>query len=326
MPQTTSSLRARSILCPVDFSDGSRGALRYAAAIAESLGSALVVLSINDPLLQEAAGLLPGGDHLLDDTRRELERFVRKTLDTHPQAVRDLQCDVAIGAPATEILRFASDRSCGLIVMSSHGLTGLRKMFFGSTTERVLREATVPVLVTAAGDPGSLDAEAIRKSVRRILMPADPTSDADLVLIVRDIAAALSASVLLLHVVEPLRAIVGAQRLPGIEQERRTRAEGWLETLAATISWPSAPERLVAYGEPAEEIAKIANARAVGLIVMGLHASPRLGRHIGSVTYRVLCLARGLVLAVPPRNVAREDSNSHTTNTEQTRPKLEVGS
>jgi nucleotide-binding universal stress UspA family protein len=60
------------------------------------------------------------------------------------------------------------------------------------------------------------------------------------------------------------------------------------------------PEALVAYGEPAEEIAKIANDRDAGLIVMGLHSSPVTGPRMGSVTYRVLCLAPRLVLAVPP--------------------------
>jgi nucleotide-binding universal stress UspA family protein len=60
------------------------------------------------------------------------------------------------------------------------------------------------------------------------------------------------------------------------------------------------PEGLVAYGEPSEEIAKVANDRDVGLIVMGLHSSPLLGPRMGSVTYRVLCLAHTLVLALPP--------------------------
>lgn len=53
--------------------------------------------------------------------------------------------------------------------------------------------------------------------------------------------------------------------------------------------------RLIAYGDPAEEIAKIARDWKAGLIVMGLHGSPILGPRMGSVTYRVLCLAPMLV-------------------------------
>ena len=69
----------------------------------------------------------------------------------------------------------------------------------------------------------------------------------------------------------------------------------------------------MAYGEPAEEIAKVASDRDAGLIVMGLHSSPVLGPRMGSVTYRVLCLAHRLVLALPPEPAgqigrAHEDS------------------
>jgi nucleotide-binding universal stress UspA family protein len=54
------------------------------------------------------------------------------------------------------------------------------------------------------------------------------------------------------------------------------------------------------FGEPAEEIAKIATDRQSGLIVMGLHASAVSGARMGSVTYRVLSVTHGLVLALPP--------------------------
>jgi nucleotide-binding universal stress UspA family protein len=60
------------------------------------------------------------------------------------------------------------------------------------------------------------------------------------------------------------------------------------------------PEALVAYGDPAEEIAKVARDRSAGLIVIGLHASSLMGPRMGSVTYRVLCLTSTLVLALPP--------------------------
>ncbi len=61
------------------------------------------------------------------------------------------------------------------------------------------------------------------------------------------------------------------------------------------------------HGDPAEEIAKLARDRHAGLIVMGLHGSPLLGPRMGSVTYRVLCLAPGLLLAVPPARAAASD-------------------
>ena len=61
------------------------------------------------------------------------------------------------------------------------------------------------------------------------------------------------------------------------------------------------PEALVAYGDPAEELAKVAHDRQAGLVVMGVHGSPLLGPRMGSVTYRLLCLCPTLVLALPPQ-------------------------
>jgi nucleotide-binding universal stress UspA family protein len=88
--------------------------------------------------------------------------------------------------------------------------------------------------------------------------------------------------------------------LSPIEAEQRHRVEVELEGASRSIASAMKPEALVAYGEPAEEIAKVANDRDAGLIVMGLHSSPVLGPRMGSVTYRVLCLAHRLLLALPP--------------------------
>ena len=74
--------------------------------------------------------------------------------------------------------------------------------------------------------------------------------------------------------------------------------------LASAALGTTAVESLVAFGDPAEEIAKLARERQAGLIVIGLHGSPMLGPRMGSVTYRVLCLAPALVLALPPMPAA----------------------
>ena len=118
-------------------------------------------------------------------------------------------------------------------------------------------------------------------------------------------AAALASTVdvplLVSHVVEPLRfpSPPGVRR-PNVDAERRTRAEDALERLVKGLRMPVKAEALTAFGDPAEEIAKIARDRRVGLVVIGLHGSPVAGPRMGSVTYRVLCLAQVPVLALPP--------------------------
>src|SRR3954471_8516312 len=135
------------VLCPIDFSDPSRGALRYAALIARHMAWPLTVLTVNDPLLAQAADMA-GGDGSLDaDAKTETDRFIADTLTAGPDRA-PAAIAVATGKPAAEILRESAGTGASLIVMSSRGATGLRKLFLGSTTERVLRETRVPVLVT----------------------------------------------------------------------------------------------------------------------------------------------------------------------------------
>jgi nucleotide-binding universal stress UspA family protein len=299
-----------TILAPVDFSDASRGALRYARVIAEHFGARLVILAVEDPLLTEAIDL--GTGHVWDpeDTRRELAHFVSGALGGNPLKTTDVEYEVAVGKPAKQILQIAKEKPCDLIIMSTHGLTGMRKMFFGSTTERVLRETAVPVLAVPATDAVPHSSDDIRRSIGRILVPVDlsPASVYQ-VQVARALSEALKVSMLATYVVEPVRSPLAAKlHLPSIELERKTRAEDALAELLATVPRGLHPEALVAYGDPAEEIAKVARDRHAGLIVIGLHGSPMLGPRMGSVTYRVLCLVPSLVLALPPKHV--EDASS----------------
>ena len=209
---------------------------------------------------------------------------------------------MAVGKPAQQILQVAREKAADLIVMSTHGLTGVRKMFFGSTTERVLRETTIPVLATPPIDGGPKSVADIQPLIGRVLVPVD-LSEASLhqMQVARAVSEAFSVPLLVTYVVEPVRSPLAKKlHLPSIELERKTRAEDALAELLATVPRQLRPEALVAYGDPAEEISKVARDRRAGLLVIGLNGSPMLGPRMGSVTYRVLCLTSSLVLALPP--------------------------
>lgn len=291
-----------SVLCPIDFSNPSRAALRYATAIAERFRTQLTLLTVNDPLLAEAAELRAGPAWLPDDSERELRRFFDQTFEHRTLFPVDVDVLVTTGHPAQEILRVARERRCELIVMSTHGLTGVRKLFFGATTERVLRETDIPVLVTPAVEPGPLFLEDVRQLIGRVLVPVDLTAASERqVQIAAALASAVDVPLLLAYVVEPLRlpGPSNANRLT-VDGERRGRGEQALQGLMDVIPAQVKAEALTAFGDPAEEIAKIAKERRAGLIVIGLHASPLAGPRMGSVTYRVLCLSQTPVLALPP--------------------------
>ena len=290
-----------TVLCPIDFSEPSRGALRHAAAIAAYTGAKLTLLTVNDPLLAQAATMAGGPGSLDRDALRELERFFDDTLGGQPTGVR-AEFAVATGKPDAEILRLAGERQADLVVMSSRGATGIRKLFLGSITERVLRATVVPVLVTPPDDAGPATPDDVRKTVRRILVPVDLTDASEhTVARARQIAVLLAAPLVVAHVIEPVRAMVpGHAFAANVDNERRGRAELRLQQLVEALPPEPRVEALIVFGEPAEEIAKIAADRQARLIVMGLHASAVSGARMGSVTYRVLSVTHGLVLALPP--------------------------
>jgi nucleotide-binding universal stress UspA family protein len=291
--------RRLSVVCAVDFSGPSTSALRFAAAFAEARDGRLTVLTVDDPLL-EAMDAAVGRVSLAEQTRKELRKLTTDVLGERAAAL-DLQLEVAMGKPHEEILRFADEHSADLIVMSSHGLTGLRKLFFGSTTERVLRAARVPVLVSGAASHAPADLAAARTAINRILVPVDLDRTASRTLHAAcELAEIMAAPLLVAHVLEPAR-LPFSRRAQSVQldRERRARADDFIERLASEIPKGIAAETLVAYGDPAEEIAKIARDRHAGLIVMPVCSPEEGAARLGSVAFRVLSLTSTLVLALP---------------------------
>lgn len=294
-----------SILCPIDYSDASAGALRYAAAIARHFVTRLIVLTVEDPLLTAAMDLETGVQWNRQSSEREIAGFAARVFEDDEDALALCEYDVAVGKPSVEILRVARERSCNLVVISSHGLTGARKLFFGSTTERVLRETTMPVLVTPPVNPGPVSVADARRLIGRIVAPLDlsPGSLHQAQAATR-LAEALRLPLVLVHVIEPVRSrLLSRLHLTGLDASRRAFAEESLDELVATVPSTQRPEALIVFGDPAEEAAKVVRDRHAGLIVVGLHGSPQLGPRMGSVTYRLLCLTSTLVLALPPKDV-----------------------
>ena len=295
-------VRRPSVLCPVDFSDASRGALRYAAALAEHFGVSLSVLTVDDPLLAEAAAATWGKGWMSAQTTQQLGAFVKETLAPEQPELADLRLLSATGKPAAEILRAAAEQEADVIVMSSHGATGVQKLLSGTTTERVLRETSIPVVVTPATDAGPRTLDELRTAIRTVLVPVDLTWVTDMqVQVARGLAEALNASMVLAHVLEPMTAQPALRGLvAGIDSDRRNRSSGDLSRLKHSLPLRLRPEIVLGYGDPSEEIARIARERQAGAVVIGLHSAGASGPRMGSVTYRVLCQVPALIVALPP--------------------------
>jgi nucleotide-binding universal stress UspA family protein len=148
----------RKILCPVDFSETSRNAFARALALARALDAPLFVLHVigEVPLLSAYTGK-PEASVL-----EEVEQFARKELDEMLSAVKLEDVEVASGiGRASEhegstdkaILAEAEAQGADLIVMGKHGRGRLDYLFFGSVTDRVIRQARIPVVVIPGVPP-----------------------------------------------------------------------------------------------------------------------------------------------------------------------------
>lgn len=145
-------MKADRILCPVDFSQPSDVALDLASKLARENDAKLFIIHVEENAAVVHPGLFGG---LPPVTWKEKHRLAQ-VLPTATE-VR-FEHDLLIGDPVKEIVAFAKEKQIDLIVMGSHGATGLLRVLMGSVAEGVVRNATVPVLTLKA------DAKAIEAS------------------------------------------------------------------------------------------------------------------------------------------------------------------
>lgn len=139
----------KRILVPTDFSKYSQSALTYAAAFAEKFNAELYLLHVVQDLALYVPDMIgvappatPSVDQLSNAALEALQRVIQSShLDrfTVHTAVRE-------GTPFAEVIRFAKETDIDLIVMGTHGHTGLAHMLLGSVTEKVVRKSPCPVL------------------------------------------------------------------------------------------------------------------------------------------------------------------------------------
>lgn len=141
-----SHFRLSRIVVPVDFSEPSRKALHYAVSLAKSFNAQIRLLHVveavvfpPDTMVVETAALAA---RLNEEARRCLSAW-RKEVDSEIVVEDDLRA----GTPYREIIEAANETKSDLIVLGTHGRTGLTRMLIGSTAERVVRHAACPVLV-----------------------------------------------------------------------------------------------------------------------------------------------------------------------------------
>lgn len=136
------------ILCPVDFSETSERAATYAVSLARQLGAGIhFVHAWQMPVYAFPDGAVILGADAVAQVTDDLQKNLDAEVARHKEPDLAVQAHLVQGIPDREIARLARELDCQLIVMGTHGRTGLPHMLIGSVAERVVRTSAVPVLV-----------------------------------------------------------------------------------------------------------------------------------------------------------------------------------
>jgi len=298
------------ILCPIDFSDTSRRAVACAAALARWYEARLIALHVvvEVPVVEAAPGIGSGvvmPPVVLKDVDRDALRATMRSFAT--PAAGDVPVDLELREAADvreEILRSVAALEADLVVMGSHGRSGVRHLLLGSVADAVLRRAASPVLIV----PPHADATHVTVPFKQIVCPVDfsPTS-----LFAVEFAMTLAqeddAEVTLVHSIDmspelldyefpasfDFSAMNAAARADALRRLRELVPESAREY--CTVHTESVE------GRPHRAIVQLAAERKADLIVMGAHGRSAIDRLVfGSNTYAVIRDAACPVLAVHP--------------------------
>jgi nucleotide-binding universal stress UspA family protein len=276
----------KNILCPIDFSEFSELALRYAVAFAEQNHSRLIVLH-SIPVSMILAGIPPlpvvNDPIWQDDVKPLLEKIVA------PYACRQLMLETKVvsGDAATQILLTARDENVDLIVMGTHGASGYEALFMGSVTNKIVHKAKIPVLTVC-------------KPTRAVL-----TGDPNEPLLIGKILCAIDpyhVNLAALHSALSLaRFNKSTLYILTVEESKKSQAivDDLIELLQPQNEKYCKVEFVQRNGEAVQEILQAIDNFEVDLAIMGHHNKGiRAFEVLGSVTLHVIPRSKCAVLVV----------------------------
>ena len=145
-------IRLNTILLPTDGSECSHKAMNYAVSFAKQYGGRIVALNVIDQRLEEQTrnAVIELGHELMrrlhDGYTREARRILQEVADAGARASVPVETRMVKGNPFDEIVRLGRELPADLIVIGTHGHTGVSHLLLGSVAEKVVRRAPCPVL------------------------------------------------------------------------------------------------------------------------------------------------------------------------------------
>jgi len=279
----------KRILCAIDRSPSSLQAFGYALALARWQSARLNLLEVIEEALPPGVNRAPTSDGVPNETRTTLERDLRRVLTARRASDVKVEISLRNGNVVQEILAQAKTSRPDLMVIGSHGRGGIQRLVLGSVAEKVLRLATCPVLTVRRG------VRLVRRSrspFATILCPTDFSAAANkAVAYAKRLAQEADAKLILMTAVEwPFGDEVTSGAVAELQKSIASNASDALTRLLPrpASNGPRA-QAIVAVGKASAAIVKVARARSVDLIVMGVSGRGALDVAIlGSTTHHVI--------------------------------------
>lgn len=286
------------ILVPLDGSELATKALPVAAFLARKLSAELHLVSVVPlvilPYITGGAYVPANVYQRLDDDR---QHEARQYLDQAARGVQEngiqVQTHLERGDAASALLDLASKQQINLVVMTTHGRTGLARLTLGSVADRVVRSGAAPVLLVR-----SFPASAHDHTLSHALVPLDgsPLAEKPLDSLVTLLAGPVLQTVTLVRVADPRNGDAGRQQCEQYLNAVRDRLIGRLAGRNSVIS-----ALVRSSSNPAAAIVAYAEEGACDLVLMSTHGEAGIGRlAFGSVTDRVLRDGKTPLLLVHP--------------------------
>lgn len=281
---TPASPRLKNVLFTTDFSSGSLAALPYASRIARAFGANLHLCNI-EPTAPLSTGL--ADLHLYETAGKNAAQRLAALRDLPELKGLQPALVLAEGDFKTELLKVVSTADVDLVVAGTRGRTGLRKMLLGSVTEEICRGVVCPILTVGPEAAPAADA-----SFQRILFPTNLSElSQKAVPYIAMLAREFGASITVLHVLPADEATTSDENaLTEFVRENMARKFAALAGLH--------PEFVVAMGDTAETVLRVAREKNAGLIAMGIRNAFRPGILRERTAYRIIAGAQCPVLTV----------------------------
>lgn len=156
---TFSAITLHKILVPIDFSEHSKKALHYAVPFARQFHARIDLLYVVEPTIYPADfsfGQI-GMPNVENELRIKGEQELQELIRTEVKGTVQSEAFVKVGLPFVEVVSFAKEEGIDLIIVATHGHTGVEHVLFGSTAEKIVRKAPCPVLVVRSDERDFVD-------------------------------------------------------------------------------------------------------------------------------------------------------------------------